>query len=229
MSKLITRILENLNDTVPGNNTMDTVTNFIKKSKGTTFKVGAKVHGDRPGDEKKDLHITVIHPDGEKVKLADHNGVAQPRYRNISNLKLKESVELSEDVKTSLQNIVDALIKAGDVTHTAHWNLRSSAFVAIHPWLGETYDALFSMADDVAEQIKIVDINNMVVVNRSATIAFTDEQQLFKLVQTELESTLAVIDAAGKDKSIDRTTQNLIDGWRASVAKMAWFVKASIE
>ena len=70
---------------------------------------------------------------------------------------------INEEVQASLQAIVDALIDAGNVTQTAHWNLRSSAFVAIHPWFGETYDALFGMADAAAEQIKIANINLMVI------------------------------------------------------------------
>jgi hypothetical protein len=72
---------------------------FAKNSKPTSFKVGDNVHGDYPGDDKKVLHITHIHPDGEKCKLADHNGVAQPNFRNISNLKprAKTAVMMTRD------------------------------------------------------------------------------------------------------------------------------------
>lgn len=57
------------------------------------LKVGDKVKGDYPGDKEKNLHITYIHSSG-KVKLADHNGVAQPNYRNPENLeKIHEDFE----------------------------------------------------------------------------------------------------------------------------------------
>jgi len=134
---------------------------------------------------------------------------------------------LNEEVRASLQNIVNTLIDAGSITQTAHWNLRSNAFVAIHPWFGETYDALFSMADEVAEQIKIADIDLMVNVNRGTTIPAVGEQELFIAVQAALENVIAALNAAANDTSLSRTLQNLIDGWTASITKMQWFLKAS--
>ena len=156
----------------------------------------------------------------------DHS-VWERKVKKVGSPSVKEEVELSEDVKGSLQAIVDALIAAGNVTQTAHWNLRSSAFVAIHPWFGDTYDALFEMADAVAEQIKIADIDLMVNVNRGTTVPATDEQQLFALVQSSLETVKATLVAAGADSSLDRALQNLIDGWMSEITKMIWFIKAS--
>ena len=134
---------------------------------------------------------------------------------------------INEEVQASLQAIVDALIDAGNVTQTAHWNLRSSAFVAIHPWFGETYDALFGMADAVAEQIKIANINLMVTVNRGTTVAATDEQELFSRVKSSLEGVKYTLEGAMSDGSLSRTLQNLLDGWMADIEKMIWFIEAS--
>lgn len=134
---------------------------------------------------------------------------------------------INEEVQASLQAIVDALIDAGNVTQTAHWNLRSSAFVAIHPWFGETYDALFSMADTVAEQIKIANINLMVTVNRGTTVAATDEQELFSRVKSSLEGVKYTLEGAMSDITLSRTLQNLLDGWMADIEKMIWFIEAS--
>ena len=134
---------------------------------------------------------------------------------------------MNEEVQASLQAIVDALIDAGNVTQTAHWNLRSSAFVAIHPWFGETYDALFGMADAVAEQIKIANINLMVTVNRGTTVAATDEQELFSRVKSSLEGVKYTLEGAMSDGSLSRTLQNLLDGWMADIEKMIWFIEAS--
>lgn len=136
---------------------------------------------------------------------------------------------INEDVQNSLQAIVDSLIDAGNVLQTAHWNLRSSAFVSIHPWFGETYDALFAMADAVAEQIKIADINLMVNVNRGTTTTATDEQELFERVKNSLNSVKYSLEAAMEDSTLSRTLQNLIDGWMADITKMIWFVEASIK
>lgn len=141
--------------------------------------------------------------------------------------ELNESVQLTEEVQASLQTIVDAMINAGNVAQTAHWNLRSRAFVAIHPWFGETYDSLFSMADEVAEQIKIANIDLIVNVNRGTTVVASDEQQLFLMVKASLEQVKSALDMAATDGSLTRTLQNLIDGWTANVTKMIWFIEAS--
>lgn len=144
--------------------------------------------------------------------------------------KEKEAITesaMNEEVQASLQAIVDALIDAGSVTQTAHWNLRSSAFVAIHPWFGETYDALFSMADAVAEQIKIANIDLMVTVNRGTTVAASDEQELFSRVKSSLEGVKYTLEGAMSDITLSRTLQNLIDGWMADIEKMIWFIEAS--
>ena len=136
---------------------------------------------------------------------------------------------ISEEVQDSLQVLVNQLIYAGDVIHTAHWNLRSSAFVAIHPWFGETYDALYGMSDDVAEQIKIANIDLMVNVSARTTVIATDEQQLFGMVLEALEGVKSVLVDVGNDTSLDRALQNLVDGWMTDITKMIWFVKASIK
>ena len=135
--------------------------------------------------------------------------------------------ELNEDVLSSLQRVVDALIHAGNVAQAAHWNLRSSAFVTIHPWFAETYNALFSTADDVAEQIKIANIDLMVNVNRAGTKTSTDEQELFLMVKNSLQSVKEALDAAATDTSLDRSLHGLIDDWTASITKMIWFIEAS--
>lgn len=153
-------------------------------------------------------------------------------FRDYINQVKKEKEEINEsamneEVQASLQAIVDALIDAGSVTQTAHWNLRSSAFVAIHPWFGETYDALFSMADAVAEQIKIANIDNIVNVNRGTTVATTNEQELFLRVKSSLEGVKYNLEGAMSDSTLSRTLQNLIDGWMADITKMIWFIEAS--
>lgn len=140
--------------------------------------------------------------------------------------EITESV-MNEEVQASLQSIVDALIDAGSVAQTAHWNLRSSAFVAIHPWFGETYDALFSMADAVAEQIKISNIDNFVNVNRGTTVAASDEQELFSRVKSSLEGVKYTLEGAMSDATLTRTLQSLLDGWMADIEKMIWFIEAS--
>ena len=134
---------------------------------------------------------------------------------------------MNEEVQASLQAIVDSLIDAGSTAQTAHWNLRSSAFVAIHPWFGETYDALFGMADAVAEQIKIANIDLIVTINRGTTVAATDEQELFSRVKSSLEGVKYTLEGAMSDGSLSRTLQNLIDGWMADIEKMIWFIEAS--
>ncbi len=148
----------------------------------------------------------------------------------INQVKEKGSMTesaMNEEVQASLQAIVDSLIDAGNVAQTAHWNLRSSAFVAIHSWFGETYNALFSMADEVAEQIKIANIDLMVTVNRGTTVAATDEQELFLRVKSSLEGVKYTLEGAMSDSTLSRPLQNLIDGWVAEITKMIWFIDAS--
>jgi len=140
-----------------------------------------------------------------------------------------EAEPLTEGVQDSLQNIVDSLTQASHVAQTAHWNLRSGAFVAIHPWLGDVYGTLAGMADEVAEQIKISDINLMVSVGSIGTFAGTDEQQLFVEVGGALQGVKNSLENAARDPSLSRVLQNLIDGWIATIDKMIWFVKASIK
>ena len=176
----------------------------------------------------KDINAKI---DGDKV-IVDKDDVksAQKVLKSIGCTKkvqggLNES--LNEEVQNSLQTIVDALINAGNVTQTAHWNLRSSAFVAIHPWFGETYDALFDIADAVAEQIKIANIDLIVNVNRGSTAVATDEYELFMMVQAALDRVKMTLDMAAADSSLSRPLQNLIDGWTADITKMIWFIQAS--
>lgn len=134
---------------------------------------------------------------------------------------------ITEETQTSLQRVVNDLIRCGCITQTAHWNLRSSAFVAIHPWFGDTYRKLFSIADDVAEQIKIDDINAFVNVEYGNTKVLTDEQELFAQVNTALITVKNSLDSAARDKDVPRAIQSLIDNWTSDIAKMIWFIKAS--
>jgi DNA-binding ferritin-like protein len=172
----------------------------------------------------KDINAKI---EGNMV-LVDREDVqtAQKVLKSIGCTK-KVKGSLNEEVQNSLQTIVDALINAGNVTQTAHWNLRSSAFVAIHPWFGETYDALFDIADAVAEQIKIANIDLIVNVNRGSTAVATDEYELFMMVQTALDRVKMTLDMAAADSSLSRPLQNLIDGWTADITKMIWFIQAS--
>lgn len=153
----------------------------------------------------------------------------EDKRKELTNSVSESAEPINEEVKASLQTIVDAVIAAGNVTQTAHWNLRSKAFVAIHPWFGETYDELFDIADAVAEQIKIADIDLMVNVNRGTTVVATDEQELFGMVLDALKKVEATLDMAAADSSLSRTLQNLIDGWNAQIGKMIWFVKSSMK
>lgn len=156
--------------------------------------------------------------------IESNKGVQTPVQTPVQNEE-----PMNEEVRATLQSLVDSLIQAGNVTQTAHWNLRSSAFVAIHPWFGETYDALFSMADAVAEQIKIADIDLMVNVNRGTTEVATDEQELFGMVLSALEFVKSTLDMAATDDSLARSLQNLIDEWTTQITKMIWFVKSSMK
>lgn len=149
--------------------------------------------------------------------------------QTVSAPKAKKEVLLTEEVRASLQTVVNALADAADVVHTAHWNLRSNAFTAIHPWFGETYDALRDMMDGAAEQIKISDIDLMVTISRNMTISATDEQELFGMVLVALQQVLATLAAAAADDSLPRDLQSTIDVWTADVKKMVWFVKASMK
>lgn len=135
--------------------------------------------------------------------------------------------EQNEDVLSSLQRVVDALSHAGNVAQAAHWNLRSSAFVAIRPWFAETYNALFKAADDVAEQIKIANIDLMVNVNRSETKSSQDEQELFLTVKDSLLRVKEALDAAHSAASLNRSLQGLIDTLATDNTEMSWFVSAS--
>lgn len=148
------------------------------------------------------------------------------QIKKVEDVQVNEST-MNEEVQASLQAIVDSLIDAGNVAQTAHWNLRSSAFVAIHSWFGETYNALFSMADEVAEQIKIANIDLMVTVNRGTTVATPDEQELFLRVKSSLEGVKYTLEGAMSDSTLSRPLQNLIDGWMADITKMIWFIDAS--
>ena len=139
------------------------------------------------------------------------------------------SEAINEEVLTSLQTIVDSLVYAGTVALTAHWNLRSSAFVAIHTWFGESYSELFGMADEVAEQIKISDIDLMVNINTFETTVLTNEQNLFKEFLSALEYVESTLNMAANDITLSRPLQNLIDNWITQITKMIWFVKSSIK
>lgn len=150
----------------------------------------------------------------------------QNKNRQIA-MKIASLIE-SKILVTDLESVVDSLINAADTVQTAHWNLKSPNFVSLHGWFGNTYNALFMLADEVAEQIKIIDIDNKVSVKRQSSSVETDEQTILKDIKNSLDEVLVKLDKAAKNKSFDRTTQNLIDGWIAAVSKMKWFVESSI-
>lgn len=83
------------------------------------------------------------------------------------------------------------------------------------------------MADEVAEQIKIANIDLMVTVNRGTTVATPDEQELFLRVKSSLEGVKYTLEGAMSDSTLSRPLQNLIDGWVAEITKMIWFIDAS--
>lgn len=163
------------------------------------------------------------------MTFRDVIGLNKPEIKEEIKYIQESETKINEEVQQSLQAIVDALIDAGNVTQTAHWNLRSASFVAIHPWFGETYDALFDMADAVAEQIKIANIDNFVNVNRGTTTIATDEQELFLRVKDSLAGVKYTLEGAMSDSTLSRALQNLIDGWMAEITKMIWFIDSSIK
>ena len=86
---------------------------------------------------------------------------------------------------------------------------------------------MFKAADDVAEQIKIANIDLMVNVNRGETKSSPDEQELFLMVKDSLLRVKEALDAAASDTSLNRSLQGLIDTWTTDITKMIWFVSAS--
>ena len=156
-------------------------------------------------------------------------------FRNyLNNLKTPNTPntpkkEINESTQESLQYIVNSLIFAGNVAQTAHWNLRSKNFISLHEWFGEVYEELFKIADGVAEQIKISNINDIVNIRYNETIVFNNESDIFNSLKDSLVSVKNSIEMAMEDPSISRATQSLIDEWMTKVEKMIWFIEANKE
>ena len=131
----------------------------------------------------------------------------------------------NDDLKVALTVIV----RAADTMQAAHWNLRSSNFIALHPWFGEKYDELFDIADGIAEQIKIRNIDEPVSISRQEVLVTSDEQALLSNIRMQLGVTAMALMSASKNPAMDAPTKNLLEGWQGDVEKMKWFVTSSIK
>ncbi len=148
--------------------------------------------------------------------------------KNIREEISEEEPTVVSDPISDLHAALKAVINAADIVQTAHWNLRSANFVALHPWLGETYGKLFDIADGIAEQIKIKNINNYVSISRDDTTVMVDEQILLRHVRSALIGSINSISTAATNPDMDAPTVNLLEGWQGDVEKMKWFIEASI-
>lgn len=136
--------------------------------------------------------------------------------------------DLNSEHIDALNVALNLVVGAADVVQMAHWNLRSSNFVALHPWLGDKYSELFKIADGIAEQIKIYDIDNMVTIKRREVAAITDEQILLHYVRISFTAAVAGIKEAAEHPGTNAPTRNLLEGWQGEIEKMRWFVTASL-
>lgn len=123
---------------------------------------------------------------------------------------------------------LNVVVRAADSMQAAHWNLRSSNFVALHPWFGEKYDELFDIADGIAEQIKIRNIDEPVSISRQEVLVVADEQSLLANMSIQLGAAILSLSRASRNPDMDAPTVNLLEGWQGQIEKMKWFVKSSI-
>lgn len=130
---------------------------------------------------------------------------------------------------TDLEHALHAVVNAADVAQTAHWNVRSITFIALHPWLGEVYESLLTIADGIAEQIKIKNIDNIVTAVHQLCPIFTNDKLVLSYLQLNLEGAIELIEIAAKNPIHDGPTKNLLEGWQGEVQKMRWFIEASLK
>jgi len=154
-------------------------------------------------------------------------------YKEFKN-QIAEQIEVgSNSIESSavsnLRTALNSTISAADVAQSAHWNLRSTNFITLHPWLGETYSALLVIADGIAEQIKIKSIDNLVIATHQRVLVITDEGLILRHLKITLESLIDDIETAATNPTIDAPTKNLLEGWQGEVQKMKWFVEASLD
>lgn len=157
----------------------------------------------------------------------DSGIVATPTSGHSSDLNRGLDATLrspNDDLRVAL-NIV---VRAADTMQAAHWNLRSSNFIALHPWFGEKYNELFDVADGIAEQIKIRNIDEPVSISRQEVLITADEQALLSNIKIQLGATAMALMSASKNPAMDAPTVNLLEGWQGEVEKMRWFVTSSI-
>lgn len=143
-------------------------------------------------------------------------------------LQEEESVIVDNDSVSVLKAALNDVIRCADVAQTAHWNVRSITFIALHPWLGEVYESLLTIADGIAEQIKIQNIDNMVTAAHQQCPMFTNDKLILAHLRLTLESAISAIEHAAIN-GVDAPTKNLLEGWQGEIQKMRWFVEASLK
>jgi starvation-inducible DNA-binding protein len=141
------------------------------------------------------------------------------------------------EVRTRLQERLNALIDLSLTLKHIHWNVVGPSFIGVHEMLDPQYDAVHAMVDEVAERIATLGGAPMgtpghVVANRtwddySVGRATTQEHlSALDLVYTGvIEDHRSAIEACG-DEPI---SEDLLIGQSAQLEQFQWFVRAHLE
>jgi starvation-inducible DNA-binding protein len=141
------------------------------------------------------------------------------------------------EVRTCLQERLNALIDLSLTLKHIHWNVVGPSFIGVHEMLDPQYDAVHAMVDEVAERIATlggapVGTPGAVVANRSwddySVGRATTQEHLSALdlvYSGVIEDHRAAI-AVCEDEPI---SEDLLIGQSAQLEQSQWFVRAHLE
>jgi len=140
-------------------------------------------------------------------------------------MKLKDLLEMEGSAFESLKTFLNDVMFVANQSQSSHWNMRSPSFVALHPFFGDLYNAMIGHADAIAEQIRILDIEEMVSVSHRDTLQTFDEVENLEAVEEALEA--AAISGEAASDGYGDATKNVIDGIVGDLQKWKWKINSS--
>lgn len=113
-----------------------------------------------------------------------------------------------------------------------HWNIKGQNFKPLHDFFGEQYEALFDLADDLAERIRALNKpvdGSLKTYLKEATISLDVENDALKSLLKDYEVLIAHLKKAIDTYGSDLATQDLLIEQLRAHEKTMWMIRAHLD
>lgn len=144
-----------------------------------------------------------------------------------------------EELIASLKVVLGNTYVTAAKSQSYHWNVEGKNFKELHSFFGDIYDTLFTMVDDVAEKIRILDVYAPISITEILSYKTIAEDLVRPLTISQMFSNLlsankSIIDALKHSFSTatnlnEQGIADYVSGQIDVIAKQNWMIKSFLK